>query len=330
MLQGSRTAKWLFKESVNRASKVLSGNLTPSRAMAENPKMLFDFSRPEDLRVWSVRSDRMWGGKSLAVFDRSKSNPQIAVFKGRLNSWVPNGMQRSGYSAIRTSKLWWNLEEYDHFSLKLKSDGTRFLFNVKADVIHDYELQQVAVAVPPNKWVEVVIPYSIFMQTFMGRPPQIPTWGITAKSIEDISILVDKRDGPFSIELEYIKAFRQDTPDAKIRSRRSRQSFCYPVTEPPEEFPPEAFDEESDMQKIEQMEEEERERDKKGGIFGRIFSSFMGDSAVPNSASESASSTSTPESVEMSSGTVTNADPSQQSPEESAEKSTSETGTAKK
>jgi len=39
----------------------------------------------------------------------------------------------------------------------VKTDGTRFLFNVKADVIHNDELHQVAVAVPPNKWVEVVV-----------------------------------------------------------------------------------------------------------------------------------------------------------------------------
>jgi hypothetical protein len=31
------------------------------------------------------------------------------------------------------------------------------MFNVKADVIHPDELNQVALAAPPNKWVEVVV-----------------------------------------------------------------------------------------------------------------------------------------------------------------------------
>jgi hypothetical protein len=48
------------------------------------------------------------------------------------------------------------------------------------------------------------------MRTFTGRPAQVPSWGLDAYNIENMSLLIDKRSGPFSVEIEYIKAFKSE------------------------------------------------------------------------------------------------------------------------
>ena len=43
--------------------------------LGDNPKVLFDFSKQNDLDKFTVRSDMLWGGKSLALFEKAKNNP---------------------------------------------------------------------------------------------------------------------------------------------------------------------------------------------------------------------------------------------------------------
>ncbi len=169
------------------------------KADTATSKTLFDFQAATNSPAWEVVNDDVMGGVSTSRFQVLTNG--CAVFSGtvRLEN---NG----GFASVRSAPLRENLTGLTVFVLRVRGDGRSYKFSVRTGAGFDTPLYQLAFTTKRGEWEEHRLPFKDFVPTFHGRiltdvPPLNPA------KVTSVGFLIsDKQEGPFKLEVAWIKA----------------------------------------------------------------------------------------------------------------------------
>ena len=167
-------------------------------------KMLFDFTTTTNSPAWQIVNDDVMGGVSTSRFQISTNG---AVFSGAV-SLENNG----GFASVRSSPVRVELAGCDAFLLRVRGDGHRYKFTARTDGSFDSAIYQIGFPTKKDQWEEHRLRLKDMVPTFRGRvlagePP------LDAAKVTCVGFLIsDKQEGPFRLELAWIKA---SAPDGK-------------------------------------------------------------------------------------------------------------------
>ncbi|CAO3596639.1 unnamed protein product [Absidia cylindrospora] len=124
-------------------------------------------------------------------------------------------IQQSGYAAIRSkaraSSMFgtpcWDTSLFRYLALRVRGDERKYFVNIQTDGVIQTDLYQHRLFLrTPGQWETVMIPFRDFILTNNGmiQEQQIEMFREKVKTV-GIS-LTDKKNGPFSLEIETISA----------------------------------------------------------------------------------------------------------------------------
>ena len=154
----------------------------------------FDNQTP-NLR-WRAVNDNVMGGRSTGRF---KVNDGILTFTGATNT---NG---GGFASIRSRTR--NLSIVDgaegvHF--RARGDGRTYTFVLETNSSRASYWSFFPTV--ENEWVDMKIPFSEFWPNWRGMRLSRPD--LKTEAIESVGVMIyDKQDGPFQLEMDWIKSY---------------------------------------------------------------------------------------------------------------------------
>jgi monofunctional biosynthetic peptidoglycan transglycosylase len=158
-------------------------------------KAIVSFETPDD--SWPSIDDVVMGGRSNSSMTVEEGR---AVFRGVV-SLANNG----GFASVRSRPQALDLSAYDGLVLRVKGDGKRYGFRLRTTDRWDGVSYQAELTPAAGEWQEIVLEFEDFIPVFRGRvvrdhppldPARIRTLGL---------IIAGKQEGPFRLELEWIK-----------------------------------------------------------------------------------------------------------------------------
>lgn len=163
-------------------------------------RSLFDFSNPEAVERWSAVNDGVMGGLSQGgpAFENGAMR-----FSGQL-SLENNG----GFSSVRHDADL-DLSEFKGVRVRVKGDGRSYQLRIQTDA--RYRGRPVSFsaefATEDGEWTKIDVPFDALGAGFRGR--SLNGYEFDSAKIQSISLmLADKQPGPFSVEVEWIQAYR--------------------------------------------------------------------------------------------------------------------------
>lgn len=121
-------------------------------------KTLFDFATTTNASDWQVVNDDVMGGVSTSQFELTSG---IAVFRGEV-SLENNG----GCASVRSAPVRENLTGLTAFVLRVRGDGRRYKFSVRAGAGFDSPLYHCSFTTKPGEWEEHRLAFKDFVPTF--------------------------------------------------------------------------------------------------------------------------------------------------------------------
>jgi len=172
---------------------------------SEKDIILYGANDPQ-ITAWQIVDDGVMGGLSKGNFKSDKKNGSL-IFTGNL-SLENNG----GFSSIRSNSLLIDLSDFKGIRIKTRGDGRKYKIRLESD--SRYRLRTVSFqhefTATKGEWSEVFIPFDRLKASWRGL--QLPKKKFNPKKIQKIGIIIaDKKEGPFRMELDWIKASHKDT-----------------------------------------------------------------------------------------------------------------------
>ena len=182
--------------------KAMSGS---SPAPEQVERVIVDFTGEHPQR-WAIVNDGVMGGRSNSNIE--ETDQRTAVFSGFL-SLENNG----GFASTRAALGSKVLEGFDGVVLRVRGDGRTYQLRFRMDGRFDGVAYQAEFTTESGEWTEVDLPFEAFQPSFRGFVPRrVP--GLDPPRIRQMGILIgDKIEGPFSLELEWVKAYRRAETD---------------------------------------------------------------------------------------------------------------------
>lgn len=133
-----------------------------------------------------------------------------AVFQGNL-SLSNNG----GFSSTRTSPRLYNLANHKGIVVHLKGDGRQYQLRLRADEGFDGISYRHHFSTKRDEWITIFATFEDFVPVFRGRVMK-DVEPLAPDKIQQVGFLIsDKQAGPFRLEVDWIKAYKNDSdPDA--------------------------------------------------------------------------------------------------------------------
>jgi len=162
-------------------------------------EMIVDFTGGG--RPWRNIDDAVMGGRSSS--DMVVENG-AAVFRGEV-SLRNNG----GFASVRSDPQDHDLSRFDGLVLRVRGDGKRYRLRLRTTRTFDGVSYQASLEPAASTWQEVAIPFTAFEPVFRGRrvpnhpkldPAEIQTFGL---------LIADRQEGPFRLELEWIRGLEE-------------------------------------------------------------------------------------------------------------------------
>lgn len=196
---------------------VLSLTLAAS-ASAEEPRdrLLTDFRAGSTVR-WMTVNDGVMGGRSRGDF-RVKDG--VLRFAGATNT------QGGGFSSIRAPRVAYDLTGYDGIRLRVRADGRRYTFRLSTSTTRKGRYQ-------PSYWADfetdkdagwqiIDVPFERFRPQWRGQRLSGPA--LDLENIDGLGLMIyDKRDGPFLLEADWIRAYRKPPAGFSMAQYRGAQ-----------------------------------------------------------------------------------------------------------
>jgi NADH dehydrogenase [ubiquinone] 1 alpha subcomplex assembly factor 1 len=161
-------------------------------------KILFDFRTSTNTDAWEVVNDDVMGGVSRGGFRLTNG---VAVFRGEV-SLENNG----GFASVRTLPARHDLAGCDALVIRVRGDGRSYKFTARTERSFDSAIYQTVFTTKKGEWEEHRLALKQFVPTFRGRvmsgePPLDPA------KVTSVGFLIsDKQEGPFQLEVAWIKA----------------------------------------------------------------------------------------------------------------------------
>ncbi|WP_147307705.1 CIA30 family protein [Wenzhouxiangella sediminis] len=159
--------------------------------------LLFDFTSGRS-DSWSVVNDGVMGGRSKGYFQIERG---VLRFSGTL---VTRG---GGFTSVRTFQSF-DLAGFEGLELKVRGNGRSFEVEVNDGQRVGWRgVSRRAPFETQSDWQTVRVPFSALRATIFGRRVDAPP--VDLSEIERIGFyILDGRDGPFELEVEFIRAYR--------------------------------------------------------------------------------------------------------------------------
>lgn len=168
------------------------------------PKVLFDFntnrSSKDSRAQWSVESDRVMGGRSSG---------SVQVTGGTLTFTGEVVTEGGGFSSVRVGRQM-DLSGYDGIELRVRGGGRTFELDVDDGTrSQGREVNRRGPFPTSGSWETVRVPFASLKESAHGEPVNAPR--LDRSAVKSIGIyIIDGRDGPFRLEVDWIRAYRQD------------------------------------------------------------------------------------------------------------------------
>lgn len=161
--------------------------------------MLFDFGINKSGATWRAVNDGVMGGLSAGKLAFEST---YASFNGQL-SLANNG----GFASIRSPKKDYDFTGINGFVLRVKTDGRQYTFSLSDTYAFNGIYYEQTFTTPPDTWMEIRFPIDQFVGTYFGyTSDKIPT--LNPKAVKELGIVLkDKNTEPFSLELDWLKAY---------------------------------------------------------------------------------------------------------------------------
>ena len=161
-------------------------------------KTVATFANDEALKSWTSVNDGVMGGVSKGGFKRSEQGTMI--FSGEL-SLANNG----GFASVRMKETELGLAGTNALVVKAKGDGRTYWVDVRFADQMGASSYRAFLPTTAGEWKETRLPFADFKLQAFGR--ELPLKPINPASIASVGFtLADKKEGPFSLEVEYVKA----------------------------------------------------------------------------------------------------------------------------
>jgi hypothetical protein len=190
----------LSRLALGLASPIVSALLLAMNTYAAGEKTLFDFQSATNTAAWQVVNDDVMGGVSTSSFRLTNG---VASFQGKL-SLENNG----GFASVRSVPASHPLSGCDAFVIRVRGDGRRYKFTARTDSSFDSAIYQCAFTTKKGEWEEHRLPLKEFVPTFRGRVLSGESPLDPAKVTSVGFMISDKQDGPFQLEVAWIKGAR--------------------------------------------------------------------------------------------------------------------------
>jgi hypothetical protein len=182
----------------------------PPAAEVEGTMLLEDFNDLEKAAErWRTVNDNVMGG-------RSKGGPSFAdgllTFQGATNT---NG---GGFSSLRTKPDPIDLSETTGLLLRVKGDGRTYKAALRTDASIRRSRIPFRADFPTVKdeWTTVFVPFKNMTPSFRGFPLKNPP-ALELDKVEAMGLMIyDKKDGPFKLQVDWIKAVPEAPEGAVI------------------------------------------------------------------------------------------------------------------
>lgn len=165
---------------------------------AATDKIVYDFQNTTNTTAWQVVNDDVMGGISTSSLRLTNG---LALFQGEV-SLENNG----GFASVRSLPGRHDLAGSDAFVVRVRGDGRSYKFTARTDPGFDSAIYQSVFTTKKGEWEEHRLPFKQFIPTYRGRvltgePPLDPA------KVTSVGFLIsDKQDGPFQLEVAWIKA----------------------------------------------------------------------------------------------------------------------------
>lgn len=161
-------------------------------------KIIASFDESDSLKSWTSVNDSVMGGVSKGGFKRSEKG--TLLFTGEL-SLENNG----GFASIRMNPSELELVGTFGIVVKAKGDGRTYWVDLRVADQMSASSYRAYLSTTKGEWAETRIPFKDFKLQSFGR--DLPSKPIRPVSIASVGFTVaDKMAGPFSLEIEYVKA----------------------------------------------------------------------------------------------------------------------------
>ncbi|CAO3686715.1 unnamed protein product [Rhizopus stolonifer] len=173
----------------------------------------------KDLANWATGCDKDIGGFSEARLELTPEGK--GKFYGNISLELPTNqdIKQSGYAAIRTKQKdqtlfgipCWDTTLFRYLALRVKGDKRRYFVNIQTDGVVKTDLFQHRLFLrTPGKWETVMVPFKNFILTNNGMIQQ-DQLEMFRQKVRTVGIsLMDRQEGPFSIEIDWVKAMNTE------------------------------------------------------------------------------------------------------------------------
>ncbi|MEK0451759.1 MAG: hypothetical protein RL088_4027 [Verrucomicrobiota bacterium] len=161
-------------------------------------KEVASFGNDNAMKIWTSVNDGVMGGVSKGGFKRSEQGTMI--FSGEL-SLANNG----GFASVRMKETELALGGTDTLVVKARGDGRTYWVDLRFADQMGASSYRAFLPTTAGEWKETRLAYADFKLQAFGR--ELPFKPINPASIASVGFtLADKKEGPFALEVEYVKA----------------------------------------------------------------------------------------------------------------------------
>lgn len=158
--------------------------------------LIFDFTEEDIDDQWIVVNDNVMGGRSEGGYSFRKNR---LIFSGNTNT---NG---GGFSSIRTNPTNFYLGDRTGLHIRFKGDGRTYKLGVR---IEGKSVSYRSNFTSGNGWQEVRVPFNEMDVSWRGRPLSKEEHPLIKSKIRSIEFMIyDKQDGPFKLQVDWIKSY---------------------------------------------------------------------------------------------------------------------------
>lgn len=174
--------------------------LAPPFNQEEPMTVLVDFSHAGS-GPWAIVNDDVMGGLSSSQVEVTEAG--TFLFTGSV-SLENNG----GFASTRTRTDDLDLSRHDGVVLRVRGDGRRYQFRLRTSGSSRGVAYRAEFETRAGEWQEVYLPFDSFRASFRGRFPR-GEGPLDPARIRQMGFLIaDKVEGPFRLEVAWIKAGR--------------------------------------------------------------------------------------------------------------------------
>jgi peptide-methionine (R)-S-oxide reductase len=173
-------------------------------SMATEEKLIYGFEGQDTAAPWVRVNDGVMGGLSQSNLTLTQEG--TALFAGTL-SLENNG----GFASVRTVPYDFGLDGYAGMTFRVRGDGRVYKLRLRADDRLDGPAFEADFDTVADTWITVKIPFADLRPTLRGRRLRNRP-ALTGAAVRQIGFMIsDKQEGPFRLEIDWIKAYEGAT-----------------------------------------------------------------------------------------------------------------------